>query len=189
MMPEQNGGRHDAITYNNNNNNQIPYLNPDQDNRPGQNISGQNPPSQPKRLTIEEIRFQQTRTDGYAIPDHGRHVPAQPPANGVSNGSGNSASTPKPVDKSGDNDPWVAAANANVQSTSAKFIVPKLNPPAAEKPVSSKPVKPRVEKAPEEPRQKKFSHPWGPAKAPNWSQSTDESSDDDPERDDDERSY
>ena len=140
-----------------------------------QRVSGQIEAVQPKRLTLEELRYQQSITDGY--PPHQKKNSNNQAGNGATSTAQNGAAQARASEKNAESDPWVAAANANVQSTSAKFIAPKLNVPAAEKPAPSPApakAKPPAAKAPEEPRQKKFAHPWGPAKAPNWSQGDDD---------------
>jgi CheY-like chemotaxis protein len=154
-----------------------------------QRVSGQIEAVQPKRLTLEELHYQQSITGGY--PPNPRKSSNNQSGNGSTSGSQNGASQARTPEKSAESDPWVAAANANVQSTSAKFIAPKLTVPGAETPAptssaSSAPaipapakVKPPAAKVPEEPRQKKFAHPWGPAKAPNWSQGGDDDSSED----------
>jgi CheY-like chemotaxis protein len=162
-VPNQNGGQ----------NQQGSQSNQDYDQR----VSGQIEAVQPKRLTLEELHYQQSITGGYPPnPQRGSNNQSR---NGSASDSQSSALQGRTPDKNADSDPWVAAANANVQSTSAKFVAPKLTFPAAEKPAPAAApakAKPPAAKAPDEPRQKKFSHPWGPAKAPNWSQGDDDSS-------------
>jgi CheY-like chemotaxis protein len=163
-----------------------PYTVPDQNGAPNQQasrtnqdyeqrVSGQIEAVQPKRLTLEELHYQQSITGGY--PPNQKRNSTNQSGNGAASGAQSVAPQARAPEKNADADPWVAAANANVQSTSAKFIAPKLTVPAAEKPAPAPApakAKPPAAKAPEEPRQKKFSHPWGPAKAPNWSQGEDD---------------
>jgi hypothetical protein len=144
-----------------------------------QRVSGQIEAVQPKRLTLEELHYQQSITDGY--PPHQKRNSNNQPGNGASSVAQSGSQQARTSEKNADADPWVAAANANVQSTSAKFVAPKLRVPDAEKAEPAPKVlpakaKPPVAKPPEEPRQKKFAHPWGPAKAPNWSQGDDDDS-------------